>query len=357
MSHAPPPETSPHPHGSHSEAVEGDGDSHAHGPFGHSGHSHAGPEVSTPRVIWALIINVGITLSELIAGLITGSLALLSDALHNFSDVVALAITYIGARVADRKPDAQHTYGLGRAEVLAGLINALALVGITVFILYEAYERVIHPQKIGGGVMLAVGFIGLVGNVASVVVLSYRKDKDRKLSLNLRSAVLHLLLDAFSAFGVMVAAAVILFTGWVYADPVASVLIAALVLVGSTRLVMEALGILMERVPSGVSVDTITQRLCRIEGIKEIHDLHVWSVSSTYRVLTAHFVVDPAVDKPTEDVVNEAQTVCSREFFIHHCTLQPEKLRCMGESKDYCVVNDTSSKTVGLRPRGEEEER
>lgn len=309
------------------------------------------------RIVWALVINVGITLSELIAGLITGSLALLSDALHNFSDVVALAITYIGARVADKKPDAQHTYGLGRAEVLAGLINALALVGITVFILYEAYERVIHPQEIGGGVMLAVGFVGLVGNVASVVVLSYRRDKDRKLSLNLRSAVLHLLLDAFSAFGVMVAAAVILFTGWLYADPVASLLIAALVLVGSTRLVLEALAILMERVPTGVSVETISQRLCRVEGIQEIHDLHVWSVSSTYRVLTAHFVVDAEVERPTEDVVNEAQAVCSHEFFIHHCTLQPEKRSCMEHSKDYCISSDPSPGSVGIHQgkKGDEE--
>ena len=290
-------------------------------------HHHLHSDLSTARIIWAVVINIGITAVELIAGILTGSLALLSDAVHNFSDVLVLGVTYLGARVAGGKPDKHHTFGFGRAEVLAGLINAAALVVITLFLVYKAFQRLLDPQPVQGTIVLAVGFVGLLGNVASVLVLTLKR-KEKSLSINLRSAVLHLLLDALSAIGVMIAAGVIILTGWQYADPVAAAVIAVLVFVGSVRLLREAIEILMEKAPSGLCVNRINEALMEIEGISEVHDLHVWSVSSTSRIMSAHFVTDPAASRSPEDIVIEARKVLAKRFSILHCTLQPERTGC-----------------------------
>jgi len=290
-------------------------------------------DLSTVRIIWAVIINIGITVTELIAGLLTGSLALLSDAAHNFSDVVVLGITYTGARLAGQKPRMRHTFGMGRAEVLAGLINAVALIGVTLFILYEAYVRILNPQRISSGLMLGVGFVGLLGNIASVLVLTFKKKKE-SFSLNLKSAILHLLLDALSAMGVMIAALVIMFTGWVYADPIAGILIGVLVLAGASRLLWEALEILMEKAPANISIDRITKSLLSIDGVCEVHDLHVWSISSTTFMMTAHFVMSPESSRSTEEVIIEARKLLAEKHAIRHCTLQPEKTKCHGTGGD-----------------------
>jgi cobalt-zinc-cadmium efflux system protein len=302
-------------------------------------------------LLWAVAINVGITLAELVGGLLTGSLALLSDALHNFSDVVALLLAYVGQRMQARPPDARHTYGLGRAEVIAGLINAVALVVITGFIFYEAYVRLRNPAPLHGGVVLAVGFIGLVGNVLSVLLLQPRKKNE--LSLNVRSAILHLALDALSALGVIAAAAVIFFTGWQQADPLASFLIGILVLFGSVGLAREGIHILMEGAPRGLDLNRVTESIVAVEGVDDVHDLHIWCVSSTYCVLSAHVVVDAVEIKALNEILENVRRKLTAEFAVNHCTLQPESVRCGSGDSVWCELAENKQPLENSRFDGD----
>jgi cobalt-zinc-cadmium efflux system protein len=293
---------------------------------GRSEHVHDHSAVPGRRLFLAVLINIGITVAELIAGMMTGSLALLSDAAHNFSDVLALALAYAGSKMTERSPSEKHTYGLGRAEVLAGMINALALVGITGVIFYEAYQRLLAPQPLPGGVMLGIGAFGLVGNVASVLVLTGRKRKRH--SLNIRSAILHLSLDALSAVGVMIAAVIVMATGWARIDSVVSILIGVLVLVGSVGLIREGVHIVMEAVPPGITLEEVSKVVRDIEGVRDVHDLHVWAVSSTYTVMSAHVVLDSEGASRQNEVLADVRKRVSDEFDVHHFTLQPEREEC-----------------------------
>ena len=298
---------------------------------GGPGHHHhdANRGAGGVRIFWAILINVGITAAEAVAGFLTGSLALLSDAVHNLSDVVALALSYAGAKMERKAPTPTHSYGLGRAEVFVGLVNAVTLVVITAWIFYEAYLRLLTPRKLPGITLLAVGFVGVTGNLASVLVL--RGGRKEKLSLNVRSAVLHLVLDALSAVGVMAAAAVIMLTGWHRVDPLVSVLIGIVILAGSVSLIREAVHVLMEGVPPGIRISEVRETICGVSGVKGVHDLHIWSITSTYTAMSAHVVVhEDDIDSFAQiraDIVRRLKEVHS----IDHCTLQPETVPCAAD--------------------------
>jgi cobalt-zinc-cadmium efflux system protein len=273
---------------------------------------------SRRRMLWALAINVVMLVVEAVGGFVTGSLALLADAGHVLSDVAAIALGLTAASIALRAGSAQRTFGLQRAEVIAGLVNGIALVAISVWIAIEAIERFSDPVDLDAVPVLALGAFGLAGNVVATAVLARGERGD----INLEGVLRHSAADALGSVGVIAAALVILATGWEQADAVASLLIAALVLLSSWRLISEPMNVLMEAAPASIDVEELGAAICRAHGVRGVHDLHVWTVTSGFVALAAHVVVADGADR---DLTRAALELMLRdEYGIEHTTLQME---------------------------------
>ncbi len=267
----------------------------------------------------ALAINVGLLVAEAVGGFITGSLALLADAGHVLSDVGAIALGMTAATVAASAASNRRTFGLQRAEVLAGLVNGLALVAISIWIAIEAIGRFSETVDLDAGPVLVLGVVGLAGNIAATIVLARGERGD----INLEGVLRHSAADALGSLGVIASAVVILATGWEEADAVASLLISVLVLVSSWRLISEPLNVLMESAPRGLDVERLGGELCRIEDVLAIHDLHVWTVTSGFEALAAHVVVREGADR---DLIRaQLELLIRDDFGIEHTTLQMEE--------------------------------
>jgi cobalt-zinc-cadmium efflux system protein len=257
-------------------------------------------------------------LIELVGGWWTNSLALMSDAAHMFSDVAALGLTLFALRIGSRPASESKTFGYYRAEILAALVNGVVLWIVVFFIGAEAWRRLRVPAAVEGGGMVALALVGLAVNV--FVALRLRAHQGH--SLSLRGAYLHVLSDLWGSIGAAAAGLVIVLTGWTAADAVVGVLIASLILVASWTLVREAVDVLMEAVPAHIDVETLRRRLERVPGTHEVHDLHVWSLTTGRYALSAHAVVDGG---QRDDAVLDAMAdVCAREFQIDHVTIQIE---------------------------------
>ncbi len=294
----------------------GDHGGHDHG----HGHSHAPATVSPKRLIAVTALTLTIFFAELIGGLVSGSLALLADAGHMLTDaaglLMALAAIFIGRKQASNAA----TYGYRRAEVFAALLNAISVLAIGVFIVFEAFRRFGSHTDINTTQMLIIAIIGLIANLIGMWVLA----DSAKSSVNIRGAYLHILTDAAGSVAVIVSALVISSTGWVAIDAVVSLLIAGLIVPRSIKLAATCVSILMERTPQGVNVQAIEADLLAIDDIDAVHDLHVWSVSGTETLLTAHIVLAEDTPYPDCDVLDQAQTVLRDKHNIGHSTLQIE---------------------------------
>ncbi len=249
------------------------------------------------------------------------------------SDVAALGLSLGALWLASRPPTARRTYGFQRAEVLAALANALALVIIAAYIFWEAIGRLSDPPEVDGGPMLAVAFVGLAANLTAAGLL-YRQ---RAAGLNVRSALLHVAGDALSSLGVIAAALVILATGGLLADPVISLGIGILILVGSFRIAWEATQVLLEAVPPGLSVAEVQRALRAVPGVQGVHDLHVWTVTSGFVALSAHVETDQGRDQ--HDVLVDLRLLLSRRFGIDHATIQLETAALHRELETCCGVD------------------
>ncbi|HYY06464.1 MAG TPA: cation diffusion facilitator family transporter [Candidatus Limnocylindria bacterium] len=256
---------------------------------------------------------------ELVGGWLTNSLALMSDAAHMFTDMAALGLTLFALWICSRPATETKTFGYYRAEILAALVNGVILWVIVVFIVAEAWRRLHHPPPVAGRGLLALALVGLAVN--AVVALRLREHRGR--SLNLRGAYLHILADLLGSFGAAAAGLVIVLTGWNAADALASGLIAALILFGSWALVREAVDVLMEAAPAHVDLEALRRALERVPGTDEVHDLHVWSLTTGRYALSAHAVV--GVDHEADDAILAAMAaICARDFHIEHVTIQIE---------------------------------
>ncbi|MCD6286422.1 MAG: cation transporter [Anaerolineae bacterium] len=284
------------------------------------------------RFLLSLALTGLILVAEIIGGLWTGSLALLSDAAHVFLDLFALGMSYVALRLAALPPDDRHTYGFQRMQVLAALTNGATLLLVAFEIFREAWGRFRHPAPVLAGPMLVVAVIGLVVNLVVALVLREHDHHD----LNVRSAFLHVLGDALASVGVIVAGVVILLTGWTLADPLISVLIGVIVLLGSGRVLRTAVHILAEGAPEGMSVSQVAERMSQVAGVEEVHDLHVWTVSPGYVALSAHVVLaDQALSK-TQEVMDQLKETLTEKFEIEHTTIQFECESC-GQGTEVCV--------------------
>jgi len=256
------------------------------------------------------------TVAEVVGGLLTGSLALLADAAHMFSDSVSLGIALIALWLAGRPATAQRTFGFKRAEILAALFNGVTLVAVSVWIFYEAYQRLQDPPQILGGWVLAVAIVGLVVNLAVAAILTRSQGE----SLNVSAAFRHVLADLAGSVGVIVAALIILLTGWRYADPLIGVLIALLVLASSWSILRDAGRILLEAAPPGLDAGQVGRRMAAMRGVREVHDLHIWTITSGFPALAAHVLVGDQDD--CHGVRRQLERMLHDEFEIDHTTLQ-----------------------------------
>ena len=282
-----------------------------------AGHAHASRAGVTRRLAWVLAITGGFMIVELVGGLLSHSLALLADAGHMFSDVGALALSVFTMWLAQRPPTDRRTYGLVRLEILAALVNGAALLVISGLILFEAWERLRAPAEIGGVVMLSVAAVGLIVNVAGALLLHEHAHDN----LNVRGAYLHVLGDLLGSLGAIMAAVVVLTTGWTRADPIVSALIALLILFSAWSLVREATDVLLESVPRHIDMEAVQRELRAIEGLDDIHHLHVWTLTSGFVALSAHGVVDDPVEH--ERILEQIRERMSA-LGIRHVTFQIE---------------------------------
>jgi cobalt-zinc-cadmium efflux system protein len=264
----------------------------------------------------ALALTASYTLVEVVGGVVAGSLALLADAVHMLSDNIALAAALVAAWLAAKPATAGRTYGLKRAEVLAALANGVLLVALAIWIFVEAVMRLRDPGDVLGGWMLAIALVGLAVNVAAGVVLA----RARSHSLNVEAAFRHVFADLLGSVGIAVAAVVILATGWVEADPLVSMLIGVLVLVSAWSILRDSTEILLESTPRGLDADAVGRRLAGAPGVVEVHDLHVWTITSGFPALSAHVLVRPGEDCHARR--RELERLLHDEFGIEHTTLQ-----------------------------------
>lgn len=282
----------------------------------HSGHSHAASPART--VALALALTGGFLVVEAIAGWLTGSLALLADAGHMLTDVAALALSLAAIYLAARPATHSRTFGYKRVEILAAAINGLALIVIAVVITWEAVSRIREPAEVQGVPMLVVAVLGLGVNLLAMRLLA----AGRRESLNLRGAYLHIIGDMLGSAGAIVAAIVILLTGWRQADPIISVLVALLIVFSAWRLLRESIDVLLESTPAGIDVGEMEAGMAQIPGVQCVHDVHVWTVTSGFPAMSAHVSIADNADYNA--VMVAAHALLRERYGIPHATLQLE---------------------------------
>jgi cobalt-zinc-cadmium efflux system protein len=272
----------------------------------------------------ALGLTLLILAVEAIGGVVSNSLALLADAGHMLTDVFAVGLSLYALIQSRRPADHKRTFGYHRVTILIALLNSATLLPLSVYIIWEAVGRFSHPEPIQGGIMFAVALVGLVANL--LIGLNLHGEADA--SLNVRSAVIHVMGDAAASGGVLIAALVIAFTGWTPIDPILSIGIALLVAFSGWRVVRESVGILMESVPRGIDISLLIDRLQGVPGVRSVHDLHVWQISQGINALSCHVIVaDQAVSR-SASVLASMNMILQEEFNIGHSTIQPECIEC-----------------------------
>ena len=269
----------------------------------------------------ALLITFIFMLVEAIGGWLTNSLALLSDAAHMLSDVGSLAISLFAVWFVARPPSVQKSYGYQRLEILAALLNGVALFVVAGFIIWEAYGRIANPPTVAAGSMMVIALVGLLANIASAWALL--RNGDVKNNINIRGAYLHVLSDALGSVGALLAGLLMQLYGWYIADPIISVIVAVLVLKSAWRLIAQSVHILMEGTPANVDVAEIARQLTTIDGVVGVHDVHAWLVTSGSQVFSCHVTVLPGTNAP--QVLMQAVSLLEKQFGLRHTTIQIEE--------------------------------
>jgi len=295
-------------------------DDHQH--HNHNGHyrKYSHREKEKGRLKFVIYIT-GITMIvEVIGGVISGSLALISDAGHMFTHAFALLISLVAIVLASKPADIQKTFGYYRIEIIAALFNSISLLFITCWIFYESYQRIIHPLPIKVTEMLIVSTAGLIVNIVSAIILVGVSKED----LNVRSAFIHMIGDTASSVGIILGAVIILYTGWTLIDPILSVLIGVVILIWAWNLARESLHILLEAVPRKVNVEKVKEEILKFEGVIEIADLHVWTITSNMYSLMAHIRVEDGRISERKILIEDINKMLDKKFDIVHTSLQLE---------------------------------
>jgi cobalt-zinc-cadmium efflux system protein len=289
------------------------------------GHGHHSAEAQRGALVFSIGANSVLLVAQVVVGLAIGSLALLADSLHNASDVVALVVALIGQGLARRPATPRQSYGLARAEVLAALANGAVLMALTAWIVVEAVGRLADPPSIEPGPLALIGLVGLAVNGGSAWYLG----RTAGANLNMRAAFWHLTADALGSVGVLLAAAGVYFLDAEWADPVASILISLLVLVGVWRLMKDTVVVLLEVTPAGIDPDEVTGALCTVPGVRSVHHLHIWAIDPQHTALTGHLVLGDGSDlHGAQLTADRCRELLHERFGISHATFEPECHDC-----------------------------
>jgi len=280
-----------------------------------------------------LVITLVFVFVEVAAGIFSNSLALLTDAAHNFTDVLALGLSWWALRLTAQPAHSGKTYGYHRAGILAALVNSTTLVVIALGIFYESYQRFVNPPEVQADVLISVGVVAVVINVVTALLVRRGAEHD----LNIRSAFLHLMGDVLSTVGAVIAGIIIRYTNWNWLDPLVSVLIGFLILWSAWNIVREAIDILMEGTPTDIDVDAMIQDITSVEGVRGVHDLHVWSITQTMRTLSAHLVIHDMPISEGAYIQTGVNEILFHKYGVSHATLQ---LECEGCTPNllYCDI-------------------
>lgn len=298
------------------------------------GHTHAQMGQGNERSLTIAIALTGsFLIAEVVGGILAGSLALISDAAHMFTDTAALAIALAAIRIGQRANDSRRTFGYQRFEILAAAFNAVLLFVVALYILYEAYQRFRNPAEIQSTGMLVVAAIGLIVNLVSMRLLAAGKSA----SLNVKGAYLEVWSDLLGSIGVIGGALVIAVTGWVWVDSAIAVAIGLWVLPRTWVLLKDSVNILLEGVPEGIDLDAVAAAMTGVPGVRGVYDLHVWAITSGATSLTAHVVVEPSMDAET-GIVHPLSAILAEQFGIRHTTIQCECEPCADAKEAYRFV-------------------
>ncbi|UQZ34512.1 cation transporter [Paenibacillus sp. PK3_47] len=309
-----------HPHSHSHQNVHNQGHGHNHSHSHAHGHSHSHAPDSKKGLVIALIITGGIMLLEFFGGLITDSLALLSDSGHMLGDTVSLALSLVAMIFAVKPPSRKNTYGFYRFEIMAALFNGVTLFVIAGFIMWEAYQRFSAPPEVASGTMMIIASVGLLANLISA--WSLMRKSNVKENINVRSAYLHVISDALGSVGALLAGLIMQLFSWYIADPIISVIVALLILRGAWGVMKQAFHILMEGTPPSVDINEVKEDFLQIDGVIDVHDLHIWSITSGLDALSGHLLIEDHKDHQT--VLQQAVTLVEEKFGIQHATLQIE---------------------------------
>lgn len=303
-------------------------------------HTHA-ENVRGKKLLWVTLLNFSISLVQVAGGIISNSLSLISDAIHNLGDTSAIFIAFLAGKHADKRPDARKTFGYKRTEILAALFNAVVLIAICFFLFVEAYERFRNPQTIKGGIMLSVAVFGLIANLISVLVLQ----KEKSHNLNIRAAYLHLLGDTLSSVAVIAGGIAILVWQIYWLDPLVTVAVGVYIIYHTWDVVRQTVDILMQATPRHIDIQEIKQSLEALPQVENIHHLHIWQMDDEHIHLEAHLNIsqDLSLSK-AQTVRHDVETLLKDKFGISHITLQIEYKGC--KDNDDLIVNRSNSRVL-----------
>jgi len=284
------------------------------------------------RLLGAFIINIVIAVAEFVGGLLTGSLALMSDAVHNLADGLSILISYLAFGMASRKPDSKNTFGYKRIEILAAVFNASVLAGICVFLIYEAIQRFLSPKEVDAAWMGYVAVFGLAANLAGVILLK----KPSQGNMNIRSAYLHLLGDALSSIAVIFGAILLYFFHWLWIDPLITLLVSLYILVHASKILRQAVDVLMMAIPPGFDLNAISRSILAFHSIKDVHHLHLWRLNDDTVHFECHIRLTEDVNLSAIDALREQiEWMLKKEYQLQHITLQMEKNPCLYKGRHF----------------------
>lgn len=308
-------------------------------------HHHVDPDAGDTRVLWAVVVNLGLTVAQIAGGILSGSLALIADAIHNLSDALSLVIAFFARKIARRSSDAQMTFGYGRAEIVAALVNYTTLIVIGLYLVYEAVLRLIEPQGVDGWLVVAVAGIALIVDLATAL-LTYSLSKQ---SMNIRAAFLHNVADALGSIAVIFAGTLILLYDWRLVDPLVTLLIAGYILWQSFSEIGAVIRILMLGSPPDIETGKVLERMQAVEGIERVHHLHFWQMQEHQNAVDAHLVIRRGEWSNADGIKQAVKDRLSREFDVRHTTLEIE---C---SIHACVDPDIIGHPTGMAAESEKE--
>ena len=299
-------------------------------------HSHLreASKQTTVRLSLSLFLTLAFVIIEAGAGIFANSLALLTDAAHNLTDVIALGLTWFAVRVTAQPANAQKTYGYHRAGILVALLNSTTLVLISLGIFYEAYQRFLDPPNVQSGILISVGLIAVVINLVTALLVHRGSEHD----LNLRSVFVHLMGDVLSTVGAVIAGVIIYFTNANWLDPFVSVLIGFLILYNAWGILKDAIDILLEATPRDVDVQAMVKDIAQVDGVLGVHDIHVWSLTQSLRTMSAHILTDDLHISVGADIQHQINEMLYHRYNITHATLQLECVDCSPDEL-YCDLN------------------